>query len=523
MSQAKETNFRVWLEKHDNLIKAIVAMMMPLLLCILRCALQGEWIGNVDITNSEWNDELFYFKQVECILEYGYPQGYFGFNESHAMYLSFAAWSPVLLFPWIIWGLLFGWNLMSPIWCNIVVMMLTVFVFVRLVKPNWKQVLTLTVLFAVFSPMTRFMLSAMPEVLCFAVVITELALAINYAREAKNWKLVCMLVLVVLMTLMRPYLLMFIIFPAYFWLKKNVKAGSLGIIAVIGITGVIYFSINHFLSAEYLTPLFDTTWVDVFLTEGFGAGVKNMCSRLWRVGANVKDMLLDGIFNGFHIGTQYAGFLILMLIFMVQSVMDWKKKKYQELHLHFSMVICFVGMLVALFLMYKPREGGRHLLTFIAVGIFVLSITETKYFRKAIVTAVTFGYLYVIMAIDPYECQVPFVNEERQAVIAQWEELLAEEMILDEEAAISYDNTIIWTLWDAVGDTRLAMKWQELYAVPKGFGISCCDDYYVKDHFSELKSRYLAIIADGMLEEMCTEAGLDEIGRSKEVIIYRLR
>ena len=245
MSQAKETNFRVWLEKHDNLIKAIVAMMMPLLLCILRCALQGEWIGNVDITNSEWNDELFYFKQVECILEYGYPQGYFGFNESHAMYLSFAAWSPVLLFPWIIWGLLFGWNLMSPIWCNIVVMMLTVFVFVRLVKPNWKQVLTLTVLFAVFSPMTRCMLSAMPEVLCFAVVITELALAINYAREAKNWKLVCMLVLVVLMTLMRPYLLMFIIFPAYFWLKKNVKAGSLGIIAVIGITGVIYFSINH--------------------------------------------------------------------------------------------------------------------------------------------------------------------------------------------------------------------------------------------------------------------------------------
>ena len=523
MSKAKGMDFRMWVEKHDNLVKAIVAMFMPLLLCILRCALQGKWIGDVYIPNSEWNDELFYFKQVECILEYGYPQGYFGFNGSQAMHLSLAAWNPVSMITWIIWGTLFGWNLMSPVYYNIVVMMLTVLVFVLLVKPNWKQILTLTVLFAVFSPMTRFMLSAMSEVLCFAVVITEVALAINYAREAKNWKLVGMLILVVLMALMRPYLIMFILFPAYFWLKKDVKAGCIGIVAVIGVAGVIYFSINHFLTAEYLNPLFDTKWVEVFQTDGFGAGVKNMFIRLWKMGASIKDMLLDGIFNGFHIGTEYAGFLFLMLVFMMQSVVDWKKKKYQELQLHLAMVICFVGMLTTLFFLYKPRDGGRHLLTFIVVGIFVLSITETKYFRKVIVTALTFGYLYVIMAIDPYECQVPFLDEERQSVIAQWEELLAEEMVLDEEAGISYDNTIIWTLWDAVGDTRLAMKWQELYAVPKGFGINCCDEYYVKDHFNALKSKYLAIIADGMLEEMCTEAGLDEIGRSKEVIIYRLR
>ena len=88
---------------------------LPLLCCLVYCAFQGRGIGQVYLPNSEWNDELFYFKQVESIVNFGYPQGYFGFNESHALKLSFAAWSPVLVFPWILWGLLFGWNLMSPI------------------------------------------------------------------------------------------------------------------------------------------------------------------------------------------------------------------------------------------------------------------------------------------------------------------------------------------------------------------------------------------------------------------------
>lgn len=98
-----------------------------------------ESIGQVYLPSSEWNDELFYFKQVEGIVNYGFPLGYFGFNESHALQLSFAAWSPVLVFPWILWGLVFGWNLLSPVICNIVLMTVTIFVFVWLVKPTWKQ------------------------------------------------------------------------------------------------------------------------------------------------------------------------------------------------------------------------------------------------------------------------------------------------------------------------------------------------------------------------------------------------
>ena len=98
----------------DGVVKAVLMALLPLLCCLVRTAAEGRSIGQVYLPSSEWNDELFYFKQVEGIVNYGFPRGYFGFNESHALQLSFAAWSPVLVFPWILWGLLFGWNLLMP-------------------------------------------------------------------------------------------------------------------------------------------------------------------------------------------------------------------------------------------------------------------------------------------------------------------------------------------------------------------------------------------------------------------------
>ena len=140
-----------WIKGHENLLWAVVMSLLPLICCAATCAFQGQRLSSVYLPASEWNDELFYFKQVEGIVNYGYPQGYFGFNESHARQLSFAAWSPVLVWPWILWGLVFGWNLQSPVICNIVLMMITMFGFVRLVKPDRKQLGVLTLLFVSFN------------------------------------------------------------------------------------------------------------------------------------------------------------------------------------------------------------------------------------------------------------------------------------------------------------------------------------------------------------------------------------
>ena len=84
-------------EKWSVWVNALILALVPLLCVALRCAIDGKTLFDVYLPASPWNDELFYYKLTEGVLEYGVPQGYFGFNESHGRYLSFAAWSPVLL------------------------------------------------------------------------------------------------------------------------------------------------------------------------------------------------------------------------------------------------------------------------------------------------------------------------------------------------------------------------------------------------------------------------------------------
>lgn len=93
------------------------------------CICEGVRISQIYLPASQWNDEVVYYKWVEGVVEYGVPQGYFGYNENHANYLNFATWSPVLNIFWVIFGKVFGWSFISPIFCNILLISLAMFLF----------------------------------------------------------------------------------------------------------------------------------------------------------------------------------------------------------------------------------------------------------------------------------------------------------------------------------------------------------------------------------------------------------
>ena len=309
-------------KRYMTLLKAVLMALLPLLCCLVRTAAEGRSIGQVYLPSSEWNDELFYFKQVEGIVNYGFPRGYFGFNESHALQLSFAAWSPVLVFPWILWGLLFGWNLLSPVICNIVLLTITMFAFVWLV-----------------------------------------------------------------------------------------------------------------------------------------------------------------------------------------------------IEVHFALSL--IAMLFAHLLMYKMVEGSKHFLTFIAAGIFIVSMLETRYYKKAVLLGAAFLYLYSFKAVEPYDYQIPYVTEERQAQVEYWREIFSEKLAMDTEQVPNYENVVIWTFGDETPEGHQNLKWQLLYSAPKGFGISCCEREYITEHLTELQSRYLATVSGGAIDEMCRTAGYEELGRDADMVLYR--
>lgn len=527
-----------WNNRYITLLKAVLFAALPLVCCVVRCASEGRTIGEVWLPACEWNDELFYFKQVEGIIHYGYPQGYFGFNESHALKLSFAAWSPVLVFPWVIWGLLFGWNLLSPIICNIVLLTVACFLFVWMTRPAWKQLGILTLLFCLFTPFTRYMLSGMPEIICFSMLIVFYALAVNYLNRERTYKLVLLFVMASVMTLMRPYLLLFLLLPAYLWVRKSRLKGALGSVLVIGITLGIYVCIKHYLGAEYFAPLFFTDWVEAFFERGLFGGLRFLLGKLYYMGKGFLGHMIQGFKTGLASGAYFGGYMIMLCILLGQSLTDGRKavrlkkagdaqkaseiekKLIIQVHLAFS----FIAMFFALLLMYKLTEGSRHLLTFMAAGIFVVALMETKFFKKAVLLGAAFFYLYTYRAVDPMDYAVPYVQAEKEEALARWETIFDGALQLDtEQETPNYANSVIWTFSDTLPDgTQRNVAWQYLYALPEGFGISCCMPEYVTENLGELKSRYLATLAGGRIDEMCWEKGFREIGRDEELVIYDL-
>ncbi len=560
--------FLDWWKKEDRratLLKALLLALVPVLCCVAYCAAQGRWIWEVYLPSSQWNDELFYYKQVEGILSHGYPQGYFGFNESHALKLSFAAWSPVLVFPWVIWGLLFGWNLASPVLCNIFLLSLACFLYVWLVRPSWRQLGMVALLFGLYNNFARYMLSGMPEAICFAMVILFYGAAVNYLRRRKSYKLVVLFAMSCTMTLMRPYLILFLLLPCWLWIlgsRRGRWLRVLGSAAILGATLGLYGAINHYLGAEYITPLFYTDWIQAFFRQGVLGGLRFTFEKLLTKGSEYMDYAKQGLRTVNTTGAVYAGYLLCLFALAVQCAGDWAAYRSsgkgldrssgkgldrhpgEDLDRHpgagdspqgaaagwavarAHLAFCFLTMLPALLLMYKTIEGSRHLLTFMAALIFLIPLAEKGAWRRTACVAAclgaAFAYLYIYRAADPYDYQVAYMQEERRASLEEWERVFDESLVLDREDVPNYRNVVIWVQNDVIEDAPVYTAWQLLYMLPEGFGINCCTREYVLEHVGSLRSRYLCGPVGGEIERLCEENGYRQLYTDGEMALYEI-
>lgn len=520
------------------LVKALLLALLPVLCCTVYCAAQGHWIGDISPLTSPWNDELYYYKQVESILEYGYPLGYFGFNESRALALSFAAWSPVLVFPWVLWGLVFGWNLMSPIVCNIFLMSLCCFLYVWLTRPSWRQLGVLAFLFCLYTPLTRFMLSGMAEAICFSMVILFYSLAVSYQRRKRAGKLVALYLLSGTMALMRPYLVLFQLLPAYFWIRRGRgRIGRcmriLGSLAILGLAVGMYACIKHYMGAEYFAPLFFTDWFDAFFAQGPLEGILFTLEKLGTVGGEFIAFMKEGVRTVSTTGGIFVGYVGCLSVLAIQSAEGYVRRTRREkdgaeapdiLAIEVHLALSFLVMLPALLLMYKLIEGSRHLLTFIAAAVFVIPLARTKLsVMMELGVGAAFAYLYLYRATDPYDYQLPFAQEERQASLEEWAGAFSDLLVLDEESAPSYENVIIWAYSEEIEGTAIYTTWQLLYALPKGFGISCCMREYIMENIGSLKSHYLIGPIGGEMESLYQEAGYARLYCDGSMALYEIR
>ena len=513
----------------ETALTALAALVFPLLMCVIFCAVKGQSIADVFLPAGEWNDELFYFKQVEGIVNYLYPRGYFGFNESHAAMLSFAAWSPVLVTFWVVWGIVFGWNLLSPVICNIVLLSIASCLFVLLTKMKAKDLIPLGLMMVSFTPFIRYMLSGMPEIICFSMVILFAGLAVNYLSKEKVWKLVLLFVMAGFMTLMRPYLFLFFVLPAFLSIKKYKAKGIIATL-LAGVPSIaVYAFIKIKLSAEYLTPLYYTNWITDFFDKGIVEGFHNLIYRIYAMCLNIADYMKSGIISGLCAGAIFAAFIILFVIMIIRFVSDiikYKKDKKTEnknkLIIEGHFIFVMFGMFSAIVLMYKLTEGSKHLLTFLALGVFLLTLFHGKYYIENIVLVLAFSFFFIIKADSAYDYEVPFKNDYICAKTDEWGKAFDENIDLKEDT-LGYDNVIIWDFYDTKDGVAQPIKWQYLYMLPKGMGISCCDPEFVKNNLETLQSKYIVTLTGSEVDSLCEQSGRELLHKDEELSFYRLR
>ena len=135
----------------------------------------GVPFGQIYLPASAWSDEVYYVKQLSAVVTHGAPQGYFGFNESHAEVGRFAAWGPAVFYLYAIPGLVFrGQN--AFLYCNLFFVVAGWLCFVWGTRLDWKRQLLFGVGLAVLNAPVRYVFSAMQEPLHYALVLAVLGL-----------------------------------------------------------------------------------------------------------------------------------------------------------------------------------------------------------------------------------------------------------------------------------------------------------------------------------------------------------
>lgn len=563
----KENRWKTWWRRErGTCLRAAVLACLPVIACLVCCAARGQGIGQVYLPSSERNDELIYYKQVEAILEYGYPRGYFGFNESHALKLSFAAWSPALMLPWVLWGLLFGWNLLSPVLCNLFLLAGAMLLYGMLAKPDWKQTGIISLLFFLYMPFSWYMLCGMPEIGCMSLAIVFYGAAAGWLRRRRGGLLAVMFALAGLLTLMRPYFLLFLLLPAYFWIFRDAAGGSRGMAdsggtgekgrasgrggkpgegrirwgAVLGTAAVFaavlgaYAWIGHFLAAAYFRPLYRMDWLTAFFQKGLGGGLKNLFGSLYYSGREFVSYMKQGMVSGLPAGGIFCCYVVMLLILFWQSVRDVvalrrleaggerRRELGGQLALEGHLAFSFLAMLFAtLLLMSNFHDGCKHLLTFLAAGIFPIARMRTVYWKKAILTGVAFAFVFSYRGAAFEAYQPTFYQEAVALGLEGFGADVERELALAGDAGPSYDNTVIWVLSDELPEGPRYTGWQYLYALPPGFGINCCTAEYVTENFRSLRSRYLCVVPGGPVEEACRLMEYEEIAGNEHAVLYR--
>ena len=172
----------------------------------------------------QWNDEAAYYALVKTWLSTGMPCGYWGFEGGHAIVGTGSAWSPAILFPYALFGMMFGWNYSSVAIANVVFLCIVNALVLLLLKPEKKELLYLYLIELLSGHIWLYMNTIMSEVLRYGLAMLLAAMLYKLLFDDMGKVMKYIIIPIYLLAVIQVYIFFAFAVPIYvFALMKNSK------------------------------------------------------------------------------------------------------------------------------------------------------------------------------------------------------------------------------------------------------------------------------------------------------------
>lgn len=466
----------------------------------------------------QWNDEVFYYKQIESMIKYGFPRGYFGYNESHAQMLTFGPWNLFLLLPYVIVGKVLGWNYFMPVLVNILMFASAIFIFAKVSGATVKERILIYCIYGAFGIIFRYILSGMVESIAFSICLVIISLVYKLERNFINKKIQpvvwVILFLCFIATVMRPYFIILFSYPLYFSIVRKKREEIIGtsVLAIMGM--LVYFGVNKYLCAPYFTPIIDLSFIDVIRENGLLAGVYDIVSRFGNGMRQIKGFLFNMIADGQSVltGKIYLFFLLEMVFLIFLFIKGIKTKQVRPAQaIRVITIGVFFAMLVAVVIFYHAGVGVRHLLICLIIGTIVLILGEGENKKFSYTVVITMCIVGLLFEYDDNIKDIPYKTIEWNSVIAESEEVLHKCIDIDLDVVDYWDNTVAY---------EPGVPYNDLYGMPAGVGIQFDFDDYLLDAGEPVSSRYLMVVPGGELSRCLTGLNAELLGSTERFEVF---
>lgn len=502
-------------------IGIILFILTPLFGAILFCLKDGRFINDVYMPLGGWSDEITYYKQIEGILSHGMPKGYFGYNQSSALYGPLGVWGIVPLIPYVVWGFFFGWNYTSPIYANIFFCVIGFLVIWLILKPAVKDLVMFSFFWVLCHFINRYVLSGVVEasvaMQLMIVVSCGIYLLSNKIREQAGRDftvqkdrvvLIVCVIMICILTLARPYFAVLYLIP--FWrLAKDRKWVGCAILPLVAIMVLVLFFVNsYYFCSTYFSNILS---FGTLKEAGIGGVVGLVTGNL----IEIAKLIWYAIRYHDSVGWYYLLLFLELAVMAVKCVVCLIKKERVPI----MFIITLVGnglILISFMLIYNLTVGARHILPIVVANVIIL-IVESHWIWGTVL-GVLCGLSVLLMGefLD-----IPYRNELYSEYMDQVEMRFAEAVQVSEE--LSYENVVAMPTADTDRENpekKVCTYYGLMFALPSGVGVSLDFEDFYEDP-GNIKAGYVLVHPQGRIREMLEEMGMECVIEEEEYFLYK--